>query len=93
MKSTAKRTFYPSLAVEKVLRTAPTKKVSDRVNELIMKGLLRERDEAIRAEYERFGREAQTQEPRKKNSDGISSTMMMAAKLFETEGSNDEDLI
>lgn len=93
MKTLAKRTFYPFPSVEKVLRKAPSKKKSDRINGLILKGLKRELDEAIKAEYERFSDELGSHLPRKKNSDGISSTMMMAAKLFENEESNDEDLV
>lgn len=86
-----KRTFYPEPEVEKVLRRVGPKKLSQRVNDLIFKGLAKEEEEAIRADYERYDRELAAAPPRKKNARGVSEFMMAAEPLFETDGS-DEDL-
>lgn len=86
-----KRTFYPEPEVEKVLRKVGPKKLSARLNDLIFKGLAKEKEEAIRADYERYGRELADAPPRKKNARGVSGSMMASEPLFETDES-DEDL-
>ena len=94
MRSRAKVTkhaFYPSPEVAKALEDAPPKKLSERVNDLIMKGLSKEKEEAIRIEYERYNKEVSTLPARKKDSRGITTTMLMSAKLFDTDES-DKDL-
>ena len=88
---TLKHTFYPEPEVARALEDAAPKKLSERVNDLIMKGLTKEREEAIRAEYERYDKEVSTCPPRKTNSRGVSTTMMMSARLFDTDDS-DKDL-
>jgi len=87
----AKHAFYPSPEVAKALEGAAPKKLSARVNDLIMKGLSKEKEEAIRAEYERYEKELSDLPPRKKDSQGIGTTMLMSARLFDTDES-DKDL-
>ena len=87
-----KRTFYPAPEVVRALKNAPPKKLSERVNQLIMKGLSKEREEAIRAEYERYDRELARALGRKVNSEGLSTTMMMSKRLFDDDDST-EDLL
>ncbi len=87
MKAT-KHTFYPEPEVAQALKNAPSKKLSERVNQLIMKGLSKEREESIRAEYERYDRELAHAPARKKNNDGLSTTMMMSKRLFENDDSD-----
>ena len=89
MKS-SKHTFYPEPDVARALEDAPPKKLSERVNELIMKGLNKEREEAIRSEYERYDKEVSTSPPRKTDKRGVSSTMMMSARLFDADESDKE---
>ncbi len=90
----AKITFYPKAEAVQALKGAPSKKVSERVNELILKGLTKEKEEQIKRDYEQYDRELASAPPRTRNAQGISSTMLMSARLFtEDEGSNDEDII
>lgn len=90
----AKVTFYPKGEAAEALKGAPSKKMSDRVNELILKGLSKEKEEQLKRDYEQYDRELAASHPRARSSKGISTTMMMSARLFtEDEGSNDEDLI
>lgn len=49
-----KRTFYPTPEVEEVLNKAAVKKVSEKVNLLILKGLAKEDEECTAREYERY---------------------------------------
>lgn len=49
-----KRTFYPDPEVEEVLASASPKKVSEKVNQLILKGLMQEKEDEIAAEYEKY---------------------------------------
>ena len=90
----AKVTFYPKGEAAEALKGAPSKKVSERVNELILKGLTQEREEQIKRDYEQYDRELASAPARARNAQGVSSTMLMSARLFtEDEGSNDEDII
>lgn len=86
-----KHTFYPNPEVAKVLEGAPPKKLSERVNDLIIKGLTKEKEDAMRAEYERYDKEVAAYPSRKKDDRSLSNTMMMSARLFETDES-DKDL-
>lgn len=90
----AKITFYPKAEAAAALKDAPSKKMSERVNELILKGLSKEREEKIRRDYEQYDRELAKSQARASNAKGTSSTTFMSARLFtDDEGSNDEDLI
>ncbi|HAZ14960.1 MAG: hypothetical protein A2X86_21520 [Bdellovibrionales bacterium GWA2_49_15] len=96
MTNALKRTFYPAPEVEAVLKDAPVKKLSDRVNELILKGLEKEREEKIKIEYERYDQELSLAPKRERDKRGISATMIMSQGLFtraEDEDGSDQDLI
>ena len=85
-----KITFYPRTETVEALKGAPPKKVSERINELIMKGLSKEKDEEIKSAYEAYDRALATAPTRKWKT---SSTKVMAERLFtEDEGSSCEDL-
>jgi hypothetical protein len=89
-----KVTFYPKGEAAEALKDAPSKKVSERVNELILKGLSKEKEEQIKRDYEQYDRELASAPPRGRSAQGVSSTMLMSERLFtEDEGSNDEDII
>lgn len=84
MKAVYKRSFYLEPEIEEVLAKAPPKKVSERANELMRKGLLKEREEAMALEYKRYG-EATTQQ----NVDEDMTSSALAYRLFEDDGSED----
>ncbi len=86
-----RHTFYPEPEVAKALQNAPPKKLSERVNQLILRGLSQEKEDAMRAEYERYDREIEKAPARKKNASALSTTLMMSERLFETDDS-DQDL-
>lgn len=89
-----KITFYPKGEAAVALMNSPSKKVSERVNELVMKGLTKEKEERMKRDYEQYDRELAASEPRARDAHGISSTMMMSQRLFtDDEGSSDEDLV
>lgn len=86
MKFNKRTTFYPEREVQKVLAKAEPKKVSERINELILKGLTKEKDEEIKANYEKYALAlSQTTDPRTKDQHDTSTTMMMASGLFTPE--------
>ena len=87
-----KHTFYPAPEIESVLKNTAPKKLSERVNELLLKGITKEKEEAMRLEYERVNEQFKLSPTRTKNS-GISSTMMLAEGLFSNIDESDEDLI
>ena len=82
-----KSTFYPKSEVEKALQGTPPKKLSERVNELILKGLSKEKEEALAVAYEKYDQQLASQEretaklPKKR----ISTTAMLSKRLFEPE--------
>lgn len=89
----AKVTFYPKGEVAEVLKGAPSKKVSERVNELIIKGLSKEREEQMKRDYEQYDRELAASPARSRDAKGLSGTTLMSQRLFtEDEGSSDGDL-
>lgn len=52
-----------------------------------------EKEEQLKADYERYNQLLEKAAPRKKDTRGVSTTMMMAERLFsDDEGSSDEDL-
>jgi len=85
MKSIKRTTFYPAREVEEALANAEPKKVSERINELILKGLTKEKEDQIKTDYEKYAQELSKTEPRKKNKKGVSTTMIMASGLFTPE--------
>jgi hypothetical protein len=91
MKAAHKRSFYLDAQIEEVLAKAPPKKVSERANELMHKGLLKEKKEAMALEYKRHG-EAIAKQSSVDWEDDL-STSALAYRLFEDDGSNDEGLI
>ena len=91
----AKITFYPNGEAAEALKEAPSKKVSERVNELILKGLTKEKEDQVKRDYEQYNREIGTSPPRKRNADGISTAMLMSQRLFtddEDSSESDKDL-
>lgn len=79
-----KRSFYPKAEVEKILEATPAKKVSQRVNELILKGVSKEREEEITAEYREYDK-LMGAEDKKRPKKKLSATKMMSKRLFESE--------
>jgi len=87
-----KVTFYPTEEAVAALKGAPPKKISERVNDLIRKGVSKEREEQTKENYDQYDRELAASPPRKRDAKGISSTMMMAQRLFtDDEGSSEAD--
>ena len=88
----AKVTFYPKGEAARALKDAPSRKVSDRVNELILKGLTKEKEERIKRDYEQYDRELASAPPRVRDARGVSTAMLMSQRLFiEDEGSAESD--
>ena len=91
----AKITFYPKGEAAEALKDAPSKKVSERVNDLILKGLSKEREEQMKLDYEKYDRELAASSPRKRDAKGISTTMLLSQRLFtddEDSTESDKDL-
>lgn len=82
MKAT-KRTFYPDPIVENILEKTPPKKLSFRVNQLIIKGILKEEQEAIANAYQRYDVELASISSKKQPSSKPSS--YLSSRLFENE--------
>jgi hypothetical protein len=91
MKAAFKRSFYLDPQIEEVLAKAPPKKVSERANELMRKGLLKEREEAMAVEYLRYG-DAIAKQKGKSDDDDLSSSDL-AYRLFADDDSGDGDLV
>lgn len=87
-----KRAFYPVEDVERELERVPRGQISERVNDLIMKGLSYEKQEQLRLAYLKYDNELAIAPPRAKNESGVSSTMLMSEKAFEPED-EEEDFI
>ena len=86
MTKTARRTtFYPAPIVAKALVSARNKKISERINELLIKGLAREEEEKMQADYERYATALSSAAPRKKDKKGVTAAMAMSAGLFSPE--------
>lgn len=87
-----KVTFYPKAEAAEALKDAPSKKVSERVNELILKGLAKEKEEKLKKDYEKYNRELSTDPGRTRDANGISTAMLMAQRLFtDDEGTLELD--
>ncbi len=91
MKAANKRSFYLDPLIEEVLAKAPPKKMSERANELMRKGLEKEKEEAKAVEYKRCSDEL-TNSRLDRNDDDI-STSALSYRLFQDDDSVDEDLI
>ncbi len=78
-----KRTFYPSPEVDEILSKAPPKKVSEKVNWLILKGLKWESAERTALAYEKYN-QALAQETSANNKE-IKRNLKMATSLFDDE--------
>jgi hypothetical protein len=90
MKSTTiKKSFYIDREIDKILTKASPKKMSERANELMKKGLLKEREEEMALEYQRLGELAPQPVPTKNT---ISSTSL-AYRLFDDDDSDDGELV
>ena len=88
----AKITFYPKGEAAEALKGAPSKKMSERVNELILKGLTKEKEEQIKRDYEQYDRDLATSPQRARDTKGVSTAMLMSQRLFtEDEGSSESD--
>ncbi|MGK5085288.1 hypothetical protein WDW37_18530 [Bdellovibrionota bacterium FG-1] len=87
-----KITFYPKGEAAEALKGAPSKKVSERVNELILKGLTKEKEEQLKRDYEQYDRDLAASPPRARDAKGVSTAMIMSQRLFtEDEGSAEAD--
>jgi len=87
-----KKAFYPIEEVITILDGIPRGQLSNRLNELILKGLSYEKKEKIEQDYISFNEAIASDKSRYQNDKGISSTMMMSARLFEPED-EEEDFI
>lgn len=68
MKTVTRTTFYPEREVQKVLAKAEAKKVSERINELILKGITKEKEEQIKDSYENTPRSYPSPNPVRRTS-------------------------
>jgi|GEM_PF-3644662 len=82
MPSPKKHTFYPLEAVEFELREVPRGQLSERVNELILKGLNIEKEQAIAQAYRKH--DAALAQSQKRNISSSSSRLLSKA-AFEPE--------
>ena len=87
MKAT-KRTFYPDPIVEECLKKTPPKKLSYRVNQLIIKGILKEEREAIANDYQRYDVELALVSSKKQASP--KPFVYLSSRLFENEDEPDD---
>jgi len=82
MKAQKKHTFYPEETVELELKEIPRGRLSERVNELILKGLSYEKQEAVARAYQDYDAElARTPE---RNFE-TSATRFLSAGAFKSE--------
>ncbi len=89
---TTKKAFYPNEEVEAALEQIPKGRLSSRINDLILKGLSFEQKSKIEQDYIRFNEEIGRDQARTQEFNGMSETMMMSAKAFESED-EEEDYI
>lgn len=76
MKAAKKHTFYPVNEVEEILKEVPRGQLSERVNELLLKGLALEKQNEIALAYQKYNdalaREAQSPSKSKKRIERLS---------------------
>jgi hypothetical protein len=82
MKAQKKHTFYPEETVESELKDIPRGRLSERVNELILKGLSFEKQEAVALAYQNYDSELAQNSQRKF---ATSSTRFLSAGAFKSE--------
>ena len=82
MKAQKKHTFYPEETVALELKEIPRGRLSERVNELILKGLSYEKQEAVALAYQRY--DAELGKSPKRDSES-SSTRFLSAGAFKSE--------
>lgn len=82
MKSSRKHTFYPEDVVEKELKEIPRGKFSERINELILKGLEVEKQEAIALAYHKYNSEL---DESKNDDNKLFSKRLMSEPAFQSE--------
>ncbi len=63
----------------------PRGQISERLNDLITKGLAYEKQQQLQLAYLKYDNELAQSPTRQKNENGISSTMLMSEAAFQTE--------
>lgn len=86
MKSAKKHTFYPAKEVETELEGIPRGQLSERVNELIVKGLTYERQQEVALAYQKYDLDL-ANTPRNFES---SSARFMSAGAFQAEDEEED---
>ncbi len=79
-----KRTFYPLPEVEAILKIAPAKKVSERVNSLILMGLQCEKAQQMLRDYQKFNDDL-TNLPANEKKSAEETSRLLASRLFDAE--------
>lgn len=82
MRSSKKHTFYPEEVVEIELNGIPRGKLSERINQLILKGLETEKQESIALAYQKYNSELA---PELKRNFRNSSVKIMSENAFVPE--------
>lgn len=82
MKSLKKHTFYPEQEVELELRGIPRGQLSERVNDLILKGLSFERQQEVAMAYQKY--DLALSQTAARNSES-SSVRVLSAAAFQAE--------
>jgi hypothetical protein len=82
MKAQKKHTFYPEGTVEAELKEIPRGRLSERVNELILKGLSYEKQEAVALAYQQYDAELAKSPTRDFET---SSSRFLSAGAFKAE--------
>lgn len=87
MKSPKKHTFYPAEQVEQELKEVPRGQISERVNDLILKGLTLERQQEVALAYQQYDRALAQQAARNPKK---TSTKFMQAGAFQPEDETED---
>lgn len=87
MKTSKKHTFYPEEVVEIELNGIPRGKLSERINQLILKGLEGEKQELIAQAYQKYNSELVTEQKRNFQE---SSKKLMSENAFVPEDELDD---
>lgn len=90
MSTQKKHTFYPVEAVENELKEVPRGRFSERINELILKGLSLEKQEQTAKAYQEYDA-ALASAPRKKFEE--SSAKLMSKRAFIQDEDEVEDFV
>ena len=84
MSNSAKKVFYPSEKVEEILKEIPKGQFSSRINELLLKGVSLEKQEAVKLAYLQFD-QALAKETSKRAKAKSSTTKLLSKRAFEPE--------